>query len=73
MTRFIPRRRPSSRNTWEANCGPISEMDLSGNPYRLYNESRSRVAVPVASMFLLQGMKIASFEDPWLTTAIIES
>jgi len=73
MTRFMPRRCPSSQNMWEANCGPLSEMALSGDPYCLYSESRSRVAVPVVSMVLLQGMKIAPFEDPWSTTAIIES
>jgi len=63
MTRFMPRRCPSSQNMWEANCGPLSEMALLGDPYCLYSESRSRVAVPVVSVqsvFLMRSFSLVS-------------
>ena len=33
MFSLIPRSRPSSLNAWDVNCGPLSEMLLSGSPY----------------------------------------
>src|ERR1700678_1994074 len=73
MANLIPNNRPNSLKTCDANCGPRSEIALSGNPYRLYKEFNKIVAVPSASIVLLQGSKITPFEDPWSTTTIIES
>ena len=63
----------SSVNTFDANCGPQSEMILSGSPNRLYRFSRSKRAVPSEVSVLLQGSKITCFERPWSTTTKMES
>ena len=43
----------SSVNTFDANCGPQSEIILSGSPNRLYRFSRSRHAVSLEVSVLL--------------------
>src|ERR1700678_3266382 len=58
---------------FNANCGPRSEIALSGSPYCLYSEFKKIVAVPSASIVLLHGSKITPFKDPWSTMTIIES
>ena len=73
MASLMPRSRPSSRKACEANCGPLSDIALSGSPYRLYSKFRRIFAVHIASMVLLQGSKITPFVDPWSTTTKIES
>src|SRR5277367_3519306 len=72
MARFICKRRPNSLKTCAANCGPLSEIALSGRPYRRYTEFKSIDAVPMVSIVLWQGSKITPFEDPWSTTTKIE-
>src|SRR5277367_5247877 len=73
MARFICKRRPNSSKTCAANWGPLSEIALSGSPYRRYKEFRSIDAVLMASIVLWQGSKITPFEDPWSTMTKIES
>src|SRR5271168_3399262 len=73
MAKFICKRRPNSLKTCAANLGPLSEIALSGSPYRRYKEFRSIDAVPIVSIILWQGSKITPFEDPWSTTTKIES
>src|SRR5277367_2078231 len=73
MARFICKRCPNSLKTCAANWGPLSEIALSGSPYRRYKEFRSIDAVPMASIVLWQGSKITSFEDPWSTMTKLES
>ena len=63
----------SSVNAFDANCGPQSEMILSGSPNRLYKFSRSKRAVSLEVSILLQGSKITPFERPWSTTTKMES
>ena len=48
----------NSRNAFDANCGPLSEIILSGNPNRLYKFSSKSLAVPLDVIVLLQGMSI---------------
>ena len=73
MANLMPRSCPNSQNAWEANCGPQSDIALSGSPYRLYKEFRRIFAVPIALIVLLQDSKITSFVEPWSTTTKIES
>src|SRR5271155_963638 len=73
MANSMPRSRPNSRNAWEVNCGPRSDIALSGSPYRLYKEFRRIFAVPIASIVLSQDSKITPFVEPWSTTTKIES
>src|SRR5277367_2274760 len=73
MARFICKRRPNSLKTCAANWGPLSEIALSGSPYRWYKEFRSIDVVPMASIVLWQGYKFTPFEDPWSTMTKIES
>ena len=48
----------SSTNALEANCGPRSEMILSGNPNLLYRFSSRSFPVSSAVTVLLHGMSI---------------
>src|ERR1700733_6172830 len=73
MVRSIPNCFPISRNALEANCGPRSDITLSGSPNRLYTLSRRSSTVPSAVIVLLQGHKITPFVRPWSTTTMIES
>ena len=73
MANLIPRSLPNSLKALEANCGPRSEIALSGSPYRLYKESSKILAVPIASIVLLHGSRITPFVDPWSTTTSMES
>ena len=70
---LIPSSFKSSVNAFDANCGPRSEMILSGSPNRLYKFSRSKHAVSSEVSVLLQGSKITPFERPWSTTTKMES
>src|SRR5271156_842489 len=63
MARFICKRRPNYLKTCAANWGPLSEIALSGSPYRRHKEFRSIDAVPMASIVLWQGSKITPFHD----------
>ena len=69
----MPRRFRSSLKAFDANCGPLSEIILSGSPNRLYRFSKSSFAVSSEVRVLLQGSKITPFERPWSTTTRIES
>ena len=68
-----PNRRSSSRKDLAANCGPLSEIILSGRPKHLYKLSRSSLVVPSAVSVLLQESKITPFVRPWSTMTMIES
>src|SRR5271168_761071 len=63
----------SSRNECAANCGPLSEIILSGNPNRLYRLSSNSCAAPSAVSVFAQGIKITPFERPCSTTTKMES
>ena len=56
----------------DENCGPLSEIILSGSPNCLYRFSKSSFAVSSEVRFLLQGSKITPFEKPWSTTTRID-
>ena len=56
-----------------ANCGPLSEIILSGSPNRLKTSLINRFAVCNAVTVLLQGIRITPCESPWSTTTKIES
>src|ERR1700684_711423 len=73
MFSLMPSNRPSSLNVCDANCGPLSDIALSGKPKRLYNELRRMVPVCSAVIVLLHDSKITPFVDPWSTTTMIES
>ena len=70
---LIPSSFRSSMNAFDANCGPQSEIILSGSPNCLYKFLRSRCVVSSEVSILLQGSKITPFERPWSTTTKIES
>jgi len=57
----------------EANCGPLSEIILSGNPNHLYRFSRKNLPVSLAVIVLLHGIRITSFVNAWSTMTKIES
>ena len=61
---FIPSCFINSRNAFDANCGPLSEMILSGNPNRLYKISSKSLAVLLDVIVLLQGMSITPLLRP---------
>src|ERR1700735_2969036 len=63
----------SSLKPCEANCGPLSDMILSGNPNLLERLARSNRPVSSAVKVLLQGIRITPFESPWSTTTNRES
>ena len=69
----MPRRFRSSLKAFDANCGPLSEIILSGSPNHLYMFSKSSFAVSSEVRVLLQGSKITPFERPWSTTTRIKS
>ena len=69
---LMPSNFKSSVNAFDANCGPRSEMILSGSPNGLYKFSRSNHAVPSKVSVLLQGSKITPFERPWSTMTKME-
>ena len=60
-------------NAFDANCGPRSEMILSGSPNLLYKLSSKSLAVPSAVIVLSHGMRITPLLRPWSTTTKIES
>ena len=60
-------------NTFDANCGPQSEMILSSKLNLLYKFSSSNLAVPSAVIVLSHGMRITPLVSPWSTTTRIES
>ena len=60
-------------NAFDANCGPWSDMILSGSPNCLYRFSRSSFAVPSEVSVLLHGSRITPLDRPWSTTTRIES
>ena len=62
----------SSVNAFDANCGPQSEIILSGSPNCLYKFLRSRHAMSSEVSVLLQGSKITPFKKPWSTTTKME-
>ena len=70
---LMPNSFSSSTNALEANCGPRSEMILSGNPNLLYKFSSKSFLVSLAVMVLLHGMIITPLLRPWSTTTKIES
>ena len=57
----------------EANCRPLSEIRESWRLKHLKIWERKSWAMPAASMFLEQGVRITPFVRPWLTTTIKES
>ena len=57
-------------NDFEVNCGPQSEIILSGSPNLLYKLSSKSFAVPSAVIILLHGMGITTLLRPWSTTKI---
>ena len=73
MFNLMPNSCPSSLNVCEANCGPLSDIALSGRPKHLYNEVSRMVPVCSAVMVLLHDSKITPLVDPWSTTTMIES
>ena len=69
----IPNSFSSSTNDFEANCGPLSDIILSGNPNHLYKFSNRYLAVSSAVIVFEQGMRITPLVRPWSTTTKIES
>jgi len=57
----------------EANCGPLSEIILSGSPNCLYRFSSKNLPVSSAVIVLLHGMGITPFVSAWSTMTKIES
>ena len=57
----------------EANCGPLSEIILSGSPNCLYRFSSKNLPVSLAVIVLLHGMRITLFVSTWSTMTKIES
>ena len=55
------------------NCGPQSDIMMSGSPYLLNTSLMYSSAVSIAVIISLQGDRITPFESPWLTTTKIES
>ena len=72
-TDLIPSSFRSSINTFDANCGPRSEIILSGSPNLLYKFSSRSLAVPSMVIILLHGIRITPLLRPWSTTTKIES
>ena len=72
MFSLMPNSRPNSLKASEANCGPLSEIALSGRPKRLYNEVSKMVPVCSAVIVLFHDSKITPFVDPWSTMTMIE-
>ena len=70
---MIPRSFSNSTNDFEANCGPRSEIILSGSPNLLYKLSSKSFAVPSAVIVLLHGMRITPLLRPWSTMNKMES
>ena len=70
---FIPTSFNSSMNDFEVNCGPRSEIILSGSPNLLYKLSSRSFAVSSALIVLLHGRRITPLLRPWSTTTRIES
>ena len=70
---LTPKSFKSSTNTFDVNCGPRSEMILSGKPNLLYRFSSNNLAVPSAVIVLSHGMRITPLVRPWSTTTRIES
>ena len=70
---LTPRSYSISTNAFDANCGPRSEMILSGKPNLLYKFLSSNLAVPLAVIVLLHGMRITPLVSPWSTMTRIES
>jgi len=57
----------------EVNCGPLSEIILSGSPNHLYRFSSKNLPVSSAVIVLLHGMRITPFVSAWSTMTKIES
>ena len=57
----------------EVNCGPLSEIILSGNPNHLYRFSSKNLPVSSAVIVLLHGIRITPFVSAWSTMTKIES
>ena len=57
----------------EANCGPLSEIILSGNLNCLYRFSSKYLPVSSAVIVLLHGIRITPFVSAWPTMTKIES
>ena len=72
MFSLMPSSLPNSLNACEANCGPQSNIALSGRPKRLYSKVSKMVPVCSAMIILLHDSKITPFVDPWSTTTMIE-
>ena len=73
MFSLMPSSHPNSLNACEANCGPLSDIVLSGRPKHLYNEVSRIVSICSAMIILLHDSKIALFIDLWSTMTMIES
>ena len=50
--------------TFEANCGPLSDIIRSGSPYWMNTLSMYSLVVASVSIVLLQGHRITPFESP---------
>ena len=70
---LMPSSFSSLTNALEANCGPQSEIILSGSQNLLYKFSSKSFPVSSAVMVLLHGMMITPLLRPWSTTTKIES
>ena len=73
VTASVPRSFSSSTNDFDANCGPQSEIILSGSPNCLYRLLSKSFAVSSAVIVLLQGRRITPLLRPWSTTTRMES
>ena len=60
-------------NAFDANCGPRSDMSLSGSPNLFYRLLSKSFSVPSAVIVLLKGRRITPLLRPWYTTTRIES
>ena len=61
-------------NTWDANCGPLSEIICFGSPNRLNTFSCKSFAVPSASIVLVHGASTIALVAPWsITTSIVSN
>lgn len=69
---LTPRCEHSSWKTFDANCGPRSEIIIFGNPNRLNTLSRYSFAVPIASIVLVHGIMATPLVTSWSTTTMRE-
>ena len=70
---LIPSNFRSSINAFDENCGPRSEIILSGSLNLLYRLLSNNCPVCSALVVLLHGMRITPLLRPWSTMTKIES